>query len=42
MINFLSVVLASHPFLGRRSLGEVGWPFTGVLRVILAAVTRKN
>ena len=40
ILIFLSfVVLAFRPFLGRRSLGEVGWPFTGVLRETTAAVT---
>jgi hypothetical protein len=29
-------------FLGRRSLGEVGWPFIEVLSEIRSEVTRKS
>jgi hypothetical protein len=42
LIFLLLIVLAFRPFLGRRSLGEVGWPFAGVLREIALAVTRKD
>jgi hypothetical protein len=41
IVDFLLLFCASRLFLGRRSLGEVGWPFAGVLREMRLAVTQK-
>ena len=41
MCYFRFIILAFRPFLGRRSLGEVGWFFTGVLQEIPCEVTCK-